>query len=334
MLLKMIHETELAYSAPISETVMELRMAPRQVEDQQRLSFALALGPPASVMHHFDWLGNSVHAFAVNDLHERVRIVATSVVRTDRPQTELSWLADPWPLTLPPQDFALYDFLQLDGPVADSPLLRDLTARMQIKNGTPVGLILRTMLDTIAEQFSYQKGATTVASPITDILTQGKGVCQDFAHLMIGMCRVLGIPARYVSGLVHPDENRYRGATQTHAWVEVFVPSAGWLGTDPTNRCVVGENFVKLGIGRDYRDVAPNRGVYRGQAREAITVTVTSERLRSVPGHLAAERFEAIPLPTQTPDSRIDYEQIAQQQERQQQQEHAELHQQQQQQQQ
>jgi transglutaminase-like putative cysteine protease len=78
MLLKMIHETELTYSAPISETVMELRMAPRQVEDQQRLSFALALGPPASVMHHFDWLGNSVHAFAVNDMHQRVRIVATN----------------------------------------------------------------------------------------------------------------------------------------------------------------------------------------------------------------------------------------------------------------
>jgi transglutaminase-like putative cysteine protease len=144
----------------------------------------------------------------------------------------------------------------------------------------------------------------------------------------------LGIPARYVSGLVHPDENRYRGATQTHAWVEVLVPSAGWLAVDPTNRCVVGENFVKLGVGRDYRDVAPNRGVYRGQAQEGITVTVRSERLRSVPGHLAAERFEAIPLPTRPVDVRTDLEQSAQQQERQQQQEHAELHQQQQQQQQ
>ena len=85
MLLKMIHETELNYSEAISETVMELRMAPRQVEDQQRLSFTLALGPACSVMHHFDWLGNGVHAFAINDVHQRVRIVATSVVRTERP---------------------------------------------------------------------------------------------------------------------------------------------------------------------------------------------------------------------------------------------------------
>jgi transglutaminase-like putative cysteine protease len=334
MLLKMTHETELTYSEPISETMMELRMAPRQAEDQQRLSFTLALGPPSSVMHHFDWLGNSVHAFAVNDAHQRVRIVATSVVRTDRTPADLAWLQDPWPLQLPAQEFTLYDFLRLDGPVADGPQLRALVAALPARDGAPVGQILRAMLDVIAEKFSYEKGATTVASPITDILVQGKGVCQDFAHLMIGMCRALGIPARYVCGLVHPDENRYRGATQTHAWVEVFVPSAGWLGVDPTNRCVVGDNFVTLGLGRDYRDVAPNRGVYRGKAREAITVTVQSERLRSVPGHLAAERFEAIALPTQAVDPRLDYEQTAQQQERQQQQEHAELHQQQQQQQQ
>ena len=105
-----------------------------------------------------------------------------------------------------------------------------------------------------------------------------------------------GIPARYVSGLIHPGNEAFRGFTQTHAWCELLFPSAGWVGFDPTNNCIVGSNFVKVAVGRDYRDVPPNKGVYRGKAVESISVAVQSEKLPEIPPSLAAERLESLPV--------------------------------------
>jgi len=142
------------------------------------------------------------------------------------------------------------------------------------------------------------KGITSAASPITELLETGKGVCQDFTHLMIGLARAMGVPARYISGLIHPDAERFRGFTQTHAWCELYFPSAGWVGFDPTNNCIAGTNFVKVAIGRDYRDVPPNKGLYRGKAVESIDVRVESEELPAVPPELAAERMLSLSVPT------------------------------------
>jgi transglutaminase-like putative cysteine protease len=129
------------------------------------------------------------------------------------------------------------------------------------------------------------------------------------------------IPARYVSGLVHPDAQRFRGYTQTHAWCELLFPSAGWIGFDPTNQCIVGANFVKVALGRDYRDVPPNKGVYRGSAKESIDVAVKTEELKSIPPELAAERFQQISVPVFT-DASAEHRSLslAHQQEQQQQQ--------------
>src|SRR6476620_10008497 len=121
MLLKITHQTDLTYSDYISESVMELRVAPRQEQDQHRLSFDLALGPQTSVTSYFDWLGNTVHAFTVNDFHNRIEIVATSVVETDRPPLNAADLPDTWPIQQNEQRYELYDFLQFNRPVDDSP---------------------------------------------------------------------------------------------------------------------------------------------------------------------------------------------------------------------
>jgi hypothetical protein len=114
--------------------------------------------------------------------------------------------------------------------------------------------------------------------------------------VFIGLARALGIPARYVSGLIHPDREKYKGFTQTHAWCELLFPSIGWVGFDPTNRCTVSQNFVKVAIGRDYRDVPPNKGVWRGHATELIDVSVHSDELEEIPDALAAERLDALPV--------------------------------------
>jgi transglutaminase-like putative cysteine protease len=235
-----------------------------------------------------------VHAFTVNQFHRQIRIVATSVVETDRPRKEVEKFSDTWPIARERQDYPPFDYLHFGGPVIDTPQLRDIVKVLEAREDMSLGELALRMLVLINEKFTYRKGATTSASPITDLLTRGEGVCQDFTHLMIGMSRALGIPARYVSGLVHPDAERFRGFTQTHAWCELLFPSAGWVGFDPTNNCIVGPNFVKVAIGRDYRDVPPNRGVFRGKSTESIEVAVHSEELTTIPAELAAERVQPL----------------------------------------
>ena len=320
MLLKLTHQTDLTYSDLISESVMELRMAPRQEQDQRRLSFTLAIGPPTSALSYFDWLGNTVHAFTVNAFHRHIRIVATSVVETIRPTIDPAAWPDTWPVAPADYDYSVYDYLQFGGPIVDSPVLRKLVDELRPESGASLGRLTSRMLGLISEKFTYKKGITTAASPITDLLEGGSGVCQDFTHLMIGLARAMQIPARYVSGLIHPQAERYRGFTQTHAWCELLFPSVGWVGFDAANFCVVGENFVKVAIGRDYRDVPPSKGVYRGKAKESIEVAVRSEELPAVPPELAAERFQpladilAVPMAAVAQRDMINQQQEVQQQ--------------------
>lgn len=320
MLLKIRHQTDLHYTDLISESVMELRMAPRQENDQHRLSFQLAIGPATPASSYFDWLGNIVHAFTVNAFHANIRIVATSVVETDRRKVEVERFVDKWPLAADACGYSCYDYLHFGGPIIDSPQLRQLAAMITPKAETSLGELALRMLYLIDEKFTYKTGVTNFASPITDLLEKGAGVCQDFTHLMIGLARILGIPARYVSGYVHPDEARFRGFTQTHAWCELLFPSAGWIGFDPTNRCIVGANFIKVAIGRDFRDVTPNKGVYRGKATESIEVKVNTEEMPAIPAELAAERVHSLPVPTFPAGYNYHREMINQQQEQQQQQ--------------
>lgn len=318
MLLKLTHQTDLTYSDLISESVMEVRMAPRQEEDQHRLSFTLAIGPATPAFNYFDWLGNTVHWFTVNSFHKQIRIIATSVVETDRPPIDPRTMEDFWPLARGDYDYSVYDYLQFGGPIVDTPLLRKLADELKPAPGTRLGELAINILAAINQRFAYQKGVTTAASPITDILEKNSGVCQDFTHLMIGLGRALGIPSRYVSGLVHPDAQKYRGFTETHAWCEMLFPSVGWLGFDAANNCMIGENFVKVAVGRSFSDVAPNRGLYKGAASESIEVTVHSEELETIPPELAAERIQSLSIPTFTGPT-TGQRDAAQQQEQQQQ---------------
>src|SRR5947209_8347190 len=190
MLLKITHQTDLSYSDLISESVMELRMAPRQEQDQHRLAFTLAIGPPTSAFSYFDWLGNTVHWFTVNSFHKQIRIMATSVVETDRPPIDPREFTDVWPLA-GDYDYDVYDYLHFQGPIVDVPPLRAIAEEVRPQPGTPLGEVTMNLLKLLSDRFNYQKGVTTASSPITDILEKRSGVCQDFTHLMIGVCRSL-----------------------------------------------------------------------------------------------------------------------------------------------
>jgi hypothetical protein len=212
-----------------------------------------------------------------------------------------------------------YDYIQFGGPIVDCAELHAVADSIRPTAGSSLGTLCLQIMRLIDQKYTYEKGVTDAASPITEILQHGGGVCQDFTHLMIGLARTLGIPARYVSGFVHRDGERTRGYAQTHAWCELFIPSAGWVGFDPTNNCLIGGNFIKVAIGRDFRDVPPNRGVYRGTADERIHVAVDIEELPAIPFALVAERFHSIDLAVYPQRRLADSELVSQQQEQQQQ---------------
>ena len=236
MLLKIIHKTELQYSDFISESIMELRMVPRQEQDQHRLSFDLAIGPATTVSSYFDWLGNTVHSFSVNMFHRQISIIATSVVETDRPRKEPERFRDVWPIPAEAYDYTTYDFLGFGGPIIDCPQLHELAKMVTPRAGISAGELALRILYLIDEKFTYKKGMTTSASPISDILATGYGVCQDFTHLMIALARHLKIPARYVSGFLHPDAEKYRGTRRRTLGARCcFHRPGGW---DSTRRIV------------------------------------------------------------------------------------------------
>ncbi len=147
--------------------------------------------------------------------------------------------------------------------------------------------------DHIRRHFEYAPYTTLANSPIDDVLEQGKGVCQDFTHLMIAVLRSFGVPARYVSGYIHrPNED-----SQSHAWCEVWLPELGWFGIDPTNDSFVHDHFVKVAVGRDFTDVPPNKGTYRGEALERIFVRVETRTLESLPSRAWQEQLPPLQAP-------------------------------------
>lgn len=300
MLLKLMHLTDLNYDAAIAESVVELRMFPRQEALQHRLSFELQLQPYSTVNSYFDWLGNTVHTFTINGVHQSIKIAATSVVETEKITVTPETLPDTWPMR-PSDDYALWDYLQFGGPIVESPQLDELAKELYARPGIRIGELGQRMIRLINTRFEYEPGVTTAASPVTDMLVHRKGVCQDYTHLMIALARSMKIPARYVSGLLHPDDtdvHRFRGYTQTHAWCELHFPSFGWIGFDPTNSCTAGENYVKVAVGRDFRDVPPNKGLFRGAGKESIVVSVKTTPLAFIPNDLFPEKI--IPMGVST----------------------------------
>lgn len=273
------HTTRFHYSAPISESIMSVRMQPRSENNQYCRRFELTINPRAHVFHYRDHLGNTIHHFDVPRLHTQLNITAKALV-------EMS------PIPLVPNSLGPGAWDELDEMVssgdyffqlqpsrfaAPSDLLRGLARELRFaeRRDDPLGL-LREMTAAIHRRFDYAPQSTKVDSPVDDALRAGKGVCQDFAHIMITLARGLGIPCCYVSGyLVHRVENKDRSAEDaTHAWVEALLPQIGWVGFDPTNNLIAGERHIRVAVGRDYDDVPPTRGVFKGAAESGLTVAV------------------------------------------------------------
>ncbi|HWA98743.1 MAG TPA: transglutaminase family protein [Pirellulales bacterium] len=293
MIVEVQHETCLTYSDSVTESLAEVRMEPVSDEHQSCRSFSLMIKPGAEVFRYQDGFGNRVHHFNVLSACRTLGVVAASVVETHPANGRLASSRATWPLNLEALEMPCYGFLGFRGPVRATPLLEPLLERLCPNEGCLVGEFVLRVADYIAHHFEYARDVTLASSPIDDLLSQGKGVCQDFTHLMIAVLRSFQIPARYVSGYIH----RPNKDSQSHAWVEAWLPDVGWCGIDPTNRTEVNEHFIKVAVGRDFSDVAPNKGVYRGRAEEGILVRVETRALERLPSLQWQEKLPPFEVP-------------------------------------
>src|SRR5215472_14721229 len=279
MRFKTIHTTRFTYDLPAYESHNQLRLKPLNSDNQRVLQFRLCSDPPASVLEYEDGFGNTVHSVSVYPQHNELSIIVESLVdRLPEPQTQFPRVRFSEYLT---DDDARskeqYDFMQASRYVPFSERLRKFFWATRPDQREDVAQYVRRTVGYIRDQFHYEKGATSVHSNLDDILTEGCGVCQDFAHLTIGVLRLAGVPSRYVSGYLAPEpvQNRKEPVSEqaSHAWVEVLLPNTGWIGYDPTHRGLITERHIGVALGRDYADVPPLRGVYRSAGkRQGMTV--------------------------------------------------------------
>jgi transglutaminase-like putative cysteine protease len=275
------YSLEYRYDHPVEDNANVLRVAPDDTPTQRCEHFELRVRPAAKVSERRDWFGTRVNEFTVVPAHEELEIRAIARVSTEDAPTgpDGSWrLAGAHAYREQAAEYLL-----AEGPPPAGAVYDELCT--QIRQDTPLATV-QALIEAIPDRFEYQPGVTYVGSTVEDLLEGGAGVCQDFVHLSLMLLRANGLGARYVSGYLFaaPDgEGAESAEVATHAWMEVLIPhddgAAVWVGADPTNRKFVGDDHVKIGHGRNYRDLPPIRGVYRGGAAVDVDARVVMTRL-------------------------------------------------------
>ena len=264
MKLEIVHSTRYRYTAPIAETVMEVRLRPMDGNGQRCLDFRLELSHGIKARTYVDGFGNHVHYFNLVKPHAGLSVISRSTVETGLARDE------------DPGEELVQDFLRFRSPVKDVEGVRELARRHAIADpGSSAAAeeALDELTATISREFTYDRTVTNVYSVVDDVLALRAGVCQDFAHLFIAVARAMGVPARYVSGYIHfPGDKTL--TTASHAWAEAWVAGRGWIGFDATHPVRTTPHHVRLAVGRDYTDAAPTRGIYVGSAGSAMSISV------------------------------------------------------------
>ncbi len=276
------HETRFRYEDPVSESIMELRMEPLMDGRQRMRSFSVSVQPAATVQSYVDGYGNKVSFFDVPGKHSELRVI-TEVEVECRPTVGLPSALTPhaWrELDTLGEDLAFWDYLAPSHFAKPTELLEALAEEIGLGRDSDPLTALMGLNSAVYERFTYLPETTDVNSPIDMALEERKGVCQDFAHIMIALVRRLGIPCRYVSGYLYHREDEDRSAEDaSHAWVEAFLPGIGWVGLDPTNNLRADDRHIRVAIGRDYADVPPTKGVFRGESDTELEVAVQVMRI-------------------------------------------------------
>ncbi|HVC43762.1 MAG TPA: transglutaminase family protein [Candidatus Binataceae bacterium] len=280
MALRVNHTTTYTYSEPVSICHTEVCLKPRTSAAQTLLEHELVIVPAPEVsIARQDYFGNTVTYFSSQEPHLKLTITAHSVVEVHTSDPLQPRLTPKWEQVseeVRHYDRAeTFDALQF---VFESPRVRTARefadyARPSFPAGRPLLEGALDLCGRIYKEFKYDQRATTVSTPVDEVLRIRHGVCQDFAHLMIACLRSIGLPARYVSGYLRSGRNSV-GSEASHAWASVFCSGFGWLDLDPTNNLMPAANHVTAAWGRDYSDVSPVKGVALGGGEQAIKVGV------------------------------------------------------------
>jgi transglutaminase-like putative cysteine protease len=319
----LVHVTNFSYDGPVSESYNELRLRPRHDESQSCLSFKVVTNPVAKAIGHRDFYGNWVHVFHILREHRKLRVETEAVVLMHPQATsQVSSLAlsdlDPLQSTLLEDH---YDFLSASQYCPALPEIRDLVTEAEVRSDQSAHGFAQAAASLIHETFTYQKGATHVHSSIAECIENKWGVCQDFSHLLIALLRARGMPARYVSGYLVPRQEsgdraameRVIGGLASHAWVQAFIPDVGWFGLDPTVGSFVEAQHIRVAYGRDYGDVPPVRGVYKGHAGQSLSVDVLVRPAVDDEGTEILQETAAVPPPEPDQEERRSQQQQQQQ---------------------
>ncbi len=285
---RITHRTTYLYSSQVAVSHHAARLRPRDTETQRCLEFGLSFDPePDLLTEHTDSFGNRVSCFSVQKLHKHFEVTSRSLV-------SLVPVLQPDPLQTPAweavaamfRDPVPVDLLDPCQFVFGSPLLlhemplRDF-ALPSFTKGRPVLAATADLCRRIHREFVFDPKATTISTPLNEVLEKKRGVCQDFAHLAIASLRAMGLPARYISGYLrtHPPAGkpRLQGVDASHAWASCFVPGFGWVDFDPTNNCFTSLDHITVAIGRDFSDVSPVRGIITGGGKHSVGVGVDVE---------------------------------------------------------
>ncbi len=270
------HVTKYTYQEPVRDSANQIMLFPVKDENQEVESQQLIITGNPFVEIFTDYYGNQAGTFMNLEPHTELKIDSTIAIVTR-------------PVIFPADDIAIeeqwshlyqirhvvphLDFLKQENFVALDEVKKIADAGFY--KSVSVYVAVQQLNTYVYQNFKYIQGITSVETTLDEIWKLRAGVCQDFAHILMVMLRLLGIPARYVSGYVCPHDNDLRGEGATHAWVEAYIPFYGWLGLDPTNNCIVNDRHVRLAIGRNFSDCSPVKGTYKGTAEQTLEVGVS-----------------------------------------------------------
>lgn len=294
------HLTRYKYPSHVRDSANQIILYPIKDDFQEVVRQELIITGDPLVDVYTDYYGNEIGSFTYSEPHDTLAICSKVLVTTH---------ARPLPVNdiFPSQQWDDLERLKYMVPYIDFlkqeyfdglTELRELVEIQRQAEDTPYQ-VARRFCRYVYDHFEYIKGVTSVETTLNEIWKLRAGVCQDFAHILTLMLRLVGIPSRYVSGYICTHRNGMRGEGATHAWAEAYIPDYGWLGLDPTNNCIANETHVRLAVGRNFSDCSPVKGVYKGAGEHRLEVSVTVENVEEV-GHHTPEPESAAPVEPQT----------------------------------
>jgi transglutaminase-like putative cysteine protease len=288
------HITRYTYTTPVIDSANQIMLYPVEDKFQEVKNHNLTISGNPAIDVYEDFFGNHAGLFTIVTPHHELNILSEIEVVT-HPVTipaDNAPVEDQWNyLSMMRDEYTYLDFLIKESFENSNEVLAEVKQQVNVSS-TPFQAAMN-MSSFVYNEFEYKQGITSVETKIDEVWNLKAGVCQDFAHMLLVMLRLAGIPARYVSGYICPKNKDLRGEGATHAWVDAYIPHHGWIGLDPTNNCVVNDRHVRLAVGRNFSDCTPVKGTYKGSSEHTLEVAVSIENGTVKTG---SEINEAVPF--------------------------------------